>query len=114
MKLKIKRAYEALEASDGKRILVDRLWPRGLSREKAAVDIWLKDVAPSAELRRWYGHKPDRWTEFRRRYFAELDRHPEAVAALKKELRNGKATLLCAAKDAERSNARALLEYLKH
>jgi uncharacterized protein YeaO (DUF488 family) len=112
MKPRLKRAYEAPAEDDGKRILVDRLWPRGLSREKAAIDVWLKDVAPSTELRRWFGHDPDRWKEFERRYFAELDEHPEAVEQLRAELRAGRATLVYGAKDGEHSNARALLEYL--
>jgi uncharacterized protein YeaO (DUF488 family) len=112
MKLEIKRAYEAPEKSDGARILVDRLWPRGLSRDRAAVDLWLKDIAPSAELRRWYGHQPERWPEFRRRYFAELDRQPAAVAELRAALGKGSATLVYAAKDEKHNNAQALLEYL--
>lgn len=113
MKLHLKRAYDAPERSDGKRILVDRLWPRGLSKEKASVDLWLKEIAPSTELRRWYGHKPERWEEFRRRYFSELDKLPEVVAQLRAELRKGPVTLVYGAKDAEHSNAQALLEYLK-
>lgn len=113
MKLQIKRAYEAPEKSDGVRILVDRLWPRGLSRDRATVDMWLKEVAPSAELRRWYAHQPERWPEFRRRYFAELDRQPEAVAGLRAALGKGGATLVYAAKDEKHNNAQALLEYLR-
>jgi len=113
MKLQIKRAYEAPEKADGVRILVDRLWPRGLSRDKAAVDLWLKDIADSTELRRWYAHQPERWPEFRRRYFAELDRQPEAVAELRAVLGKGSATLVYAAKDVERNNAQALMEYLR-
>lgn len=112
MKLQIKRAYEAPEKTDGVRILVDRLWPRGLSRDQAAVDIWLKDIAPSTELRRWYAHQPERWAEFRRRYFAELDRQPEVAAELRAALGKGDATLVYAAKDTRHSNAQALLEYL--
>lgn len=112
MKLEIKRAYEASEKSDGTRILVDRLWPRGLSRDRAAVDLWLKDIAPSAELRRWYAHQPERWPEFRHRYFAELDRQPAAVAELRAALGKGSVTLVYAAKDEKHNNAQALLEYL--
>jgi uncharacterized protein YeaO (DUF488 family) len=112
MKLQIKRAYDAPEKFDGARILVDRLWPRGLSRERAAVNLWLKEIAPSTELRQWYAHEPGRWPEFRRRYFAELDGNPEAVAELRAAIGKGVATLLYAAKDAEHNNARALLEYL--
>jgi uncharacterized protein YeaO (DUF488 family) len=113
MTLKIRRAYEPAESSDGTRILVDGLWPRGVSRDEAKVDLWLKEVAPSARLRRWYGHRPERWPEFRRRYFAELDAKPEVVAQLREVVGRGKATLVFAARDAEHSNAQALLEYLK-
>ncbi len=113
MKPQIKRAYDAPEQADGTRILVDRLWPRGLNRDKAAVDLWLKEVAPSTELRQWYAHQPERWPEFRRRYFAELDRHPEVVAELRAALGKGTATLLYAAKDTGHNNAQALLEYLR-
>lgn len=113
MKLHIKRVYDTPAPSDGLRILVDRLWPRGLSREKAAIDHWLKEVAPSAELRRWFGHRPERWDEFRRRYFAELDRSPEQVAGLRRIIGRRNATLLFAAKDAELNNARALRDYLR-
>lgn len=113
MKLKIKRAYDAPEKTDGTRILVDRLWPRGLSRNKAAVDLWFKEVAPSTELRQWFGHEPERWPEFRRRYFAELDRQPEIVAELRAAIGKGSATLLYGAKDTGHNNAQALLEYLR-
>lgn len=113
MKLQIKRAYDAPERSDGTRILVDRLWPRGLSRDKAAMDLWLKEIAPSTELRQWYAHEPEKWPEFRRRYFAELDRNPEAVAELRDAIGKGSATLLYAAKDMAHNNAEALLEYLR-
>lgn len=113
MKLQTKRAYDAPEKSDGIRILVDRLWPRGLSRDKAALDLWLKGIAPSTELRQWYAHQPEKWPEFLRRYFAELERHPEVVAELRGAAGKSTATLLYAAKDAEHNNAQALLEYLK-
>lgn len=111
--IRIKRAYEDADDRDGKRILIDRLWPRGLNRDKAAIDLWIKEIAPSAELRRWFGHKPERWEEFRSRYFAELDAQPEAVARLRAELRDGTATLVYGARDSEHSNARALQEYLR-
>ena len=113
MNLHIKRAYDAPEKTDGTRILVDRLWPRGLSRDKAAVDLWLKDVAPSTDLRQWYAHEPERWPEFRRRYFDELDRNPDAVAELRAAIGKGNATLLFATKDTAHNNAKALLEYLQ-
>lgn len=113
MKLQTKRAYDASGKSDGTRILVYRLWPRGLSRDKAAIDLWLKEIAPSTELRQWYAHQPERWPEFRRRYFAELDHRPEAIAELRAAAGKGTATLLYAAKDTELNNAQALLEYLQ-
>jgi uncharacterized protein YeaO (DUF488 family) len=113
MRLRIKRVYDTPGPSDGLRILVDRLWPRGLSRDEAAVDHWLKEVAPSAELRRWFAHQPERWAEFRRRYFEELDRNPEQIAELRKILGRRNATLLFAAKDVEHNNALALRDYLQ-
>ncbi len=112
-KLDIKRAYEPADPADGKRILIDGLWPRGVSKDEAAVDLWLKEVAPSAKLRKWYGHKPERWPEFKRRYFAELDDNPDAVGKLKEAIGKGRATLVFAAKDVEHSNAQALQEYLR-
>jgi uncharacterized protein YeaO (DUF488 family) len=113
--VRVKRAYEAPEPGDGCRVLVDRLWPRGVAKAAARLDLWLRDLAPSAPLRQWYGHRPERWTEFRRRYFAEL-RGAEAQAALG-ELTAAAAgrtlTLVFAARDAERCNAAALREYLR-
>jgi uncharacterized protein YeaO (DUF488 family) len=110
----LKRAYEAPSRSDGLRVLVDRLWPRGLKREDAAIDAWLKDVAPSDGLRRWYKHDPKKWTEFRRRYLAEL--HDNAALAELRAMRSreNKVTLLFAAKDAEHNNAEALREVLEN
>lgn len=110
--LRVKRAYEQPATSDGVRVLVDRLWPRGLSRAHAAIDLWLKDIAPSAELRRWFAHDSRKWPEFRRRYAEELDNNPAPVAALRGAIRRGAVTLLFAAKDKARNNAVALLEYL--
>ena len=112
MALRIKRVYEPSDDEDGKRILVDRLWPRGLSKKRAHVDAWLKDVAPSPELRRWFGHDPDKWNEFRRRYRAELENSPEAVEALKEEIGKSNATLLYGAKDEERNQAIVLREFI--
>ena len=86
MRIRLKRAYESPARSDGQRILVDRLWPRGLTRDKAAVDHWIKEVAPSSELRKWFGHDPERWPEFRRRYRAELKKNP-ALATFSKVLK---------------------------
>lgn len=109
---RIKRVYEAPAASDGTRILVDRLWPRGLSKEKARVDLWLKTVAPSTELRKWFGHDPERWDEFRRRYQAELGANTEAVHALKAELGKGPAVLVYGARDEAHNDAVVLAEWL--
>jgi len=110
MDIKIKRVYENPDKEDGKRILVDRLWPRGLTKEKAGVDLWLKDIAPSTELRQWFGHDPGKWEEFKKRYLRELKENSEPVQALKQELKMGKVTLLYGAKDEEHNEARAILE----
>lgn len=110
--VRIKRVYDTPAPEDGTRVLVDRLWPRGLTRERARVDHWLKDVSPSAELRVWYGHAPERAAEFRRRYKEELEREPgrSAFAALRELMREGPITFVYAAKDTERNNAAALRE----
>ncbi len=110
---RIKRVYEAPSPIDGERVLVDRLWPRGLTKEAAHVDHWMKELAPSTKLRKWFAHDPAKWDEFRRRYAAELDAQPDAVKELRKLARKGPVTILFAAKDAAHSNAAALLEYLK-
>ena len=109
----VRRVYEAPGPADGRRILVDRIWPRGISREKAAIDHWAREAAPSTALRKSFAHDPARWPEFRRRYFAELDANPEAVAALRGEIGEGPATLLYAAKREPENNATALKEYLE-
>lgn len=107
--IRIKRAYDAPEEDDGMRILVDRLWPRGLRRDGAGIDLWLKDVAPSTELRRWFGHDPTRWAVFQDRYRAELA-GSKALAALLEIVNQGRpVTLLFGAHDAQHNNARALL-----
>lgn len=108
----IKRVYEEPEKEDGMRILVDRLWPRGVSKEHAGIDAWLKDVAPSDALRRSFCHDPSRWEGFRERYFAELDSKPEAWKSILGAARSRPVTLLYAAKDQEHNNAVALREYL--
>lgn len=113
MGLHVRRVYEPPSRADGVRILVDRLWPRGVAKSKAGVDHWVKAVAPSDELRRWFGHEPEKWNGFRERYFAELDGNPAAVAELKQALGGGTATLLFAARDERRNNAVALREYLE-
>lgn len=106
-----KRVYETAAKDDGYRVLVDRLWPRGLTKAKAHVDLWLKEVAPSTELRKWFGHEPEKWAEFQKRYRAELNR--EALASLKKlEKDHKKVTLLYGAKSEERNQAVALLKIL--
>lgn len=112
MKIPLRRVYEAPEPSDGTRILVDRLWPRGLTKERAAVDLWLKDIAPSAELRKWFGHDPDRWAEFKKRYAKELKANAAAVDALKAEIAKGPVTLVYGAKDETHNDAVALVEFL--
>jgi uncharacterized protein YeaO (DUF488 family) len=110
----LKRAYEQPAPSDGLRILVERLWPRGLTKERAAIDLWLKEIAPSQELRRWYGHDPDKWPEFQKRYRAELERNPEAVAELRAKVRAGHVTFVYAAKDEKRNSALLLKDYIDH
>lgn len=112
MRIAIKRIYEKPEASDGTRILVDRLWPRGLSKETAQIEYWAKDIAPSNDLRRWYHRQPAKWDEFRARYFAELDASPEAVAALQDRLTET-VTFVFASKEVTLNNAVALKEYLE-
>jgi uncharacterized protein YeaO (DUF488 family) len=110
--IRLKRVYEPPSASDGTRILVERLWPRGLSKARAAIDLWAREVAPSAELRAWYGHDPARWEEFRRRYRAELDDKGDLLQDLKRALREGPVTFVYAARDQEHNSAVVLQEYL--
>ena len=113
MRLQLKRVYEPLADIDGIRILVDRLWPRGLSKAEAKIDFWAREVAPSTELRRWYQHEPEKWPEFQRKYISELQNHPEAVQELIAKIRDGNATLLFASKETSRNNAAVLKEYLE-
>lgn len=110
--LALKRAYDPPAASDGKRLLVERLWPRGIKKEALKADAWLRDVAPSAELRKWFSHDPEKWTEFQRRYRAELDKHPEAWQEILTAARAGKVTLLFSSHDTEHNNVVALRDYL--
>ena len=110
--IKLKRVYEAPESSDGVRILVERLWPRGMKKEALELDEWLRDVAPSNELRRWFGHDPSRWDEFRQRYGAELDAHPEVWQPILDAAERSTVTLLFSAHDVEHNNAVALKRYL--
>lgn len=111
--VRIRRVYDPPESDDGRRILVDRLWPRGLTRDRAAIDLWLKDVAPSSELRKWFDHDPDKWEEFRRRYSAELADRPSEVAQLRDALRQGAVTLLYAARDTAHNHALVLGDILR-
>ncbi len=110
----LKRAYEAPAPGDGQRLLVDGLWPRGLSKERLEAEAWLKALAPSTGLRKWFGHDPARWDAFRARYFAELAANPEALAQLRGYLARGPVTLLYGARDEEHNNAVALRDYLLH
>lgn len=111
--IRVKRVYDPPEQADGCRILVDRIWPRGLSRQRAAVDLWLREVAPSDALRKWYAHEPARWPEFKRRYHRELEDRPAALEKIRWRAREGTVTLLFAASDRERNNAVALAEFLE-
>lgn len=111
--IRIKRVYEGPEPGDGCRVLVDRLWPRGISREKGKIDLWLRDIAPSNELRKWYNHVPERWEEFKSRYFGELKDREESVEKLRTIARNQTMTLLFSTRELERNNATALRDYLR-
>lgn len=112
--VRIKRAYEAPSPGDGTRVLVDRLWPRGVKKADAGISQWMKDIAPSDELRKWFGHQPERWEEFRRRYRAELAGKGELVAQLRELARHGPLTLVYAARDAAHNQAEVLRETLLH
>ena len=112
--VKLKRVYDEPSEDDGTRILVDRLWPRGLTKEKAHIDLWLKEVAPSNELRKWFAHDPEKWPEFHARYHAELNQNPTQVALLKQAVAKGPATLVYGAKDEEHNEAVVLQKLLNH
>jgi uncharacterized protein YeaO (DUF488 family) len=112
-RVRIKRVYFEPNEDDGMRILVDRLWPRGLTKEKASVDLWLKEIAPSNELRKWFAHDPGKWEEFQTRYLAELKVNGEPLARLKQEAAKGPVTLLYGAKDEEHNEAVVLLKILQ-
>jgi uncharacterized protein YeaO (DUF488 family) len=112
MELKIKRAYEKPGKEDGKRILVDRLWPRGLTKEKAGIDLWLKEIAPTAELRKWFGHDPDKWNEFKKRYRGELSNNKDQISILNEQLEKGVVTLIYGARDEKHNDALVLKEWL--
>jgi uncharacterized protein YeaO (DUF488 family) len=110
--IRLKRAYEPPAATDGTRVLVDRLWPRGLTKKEAAIDRWLREIAPSTELRRWFGHDPGRWYEFQRRYAVELEHHGELMDELVRLARQGTLTLIFGARDEEHNDAVVLRELL--
>lgn len=112
MSISIKRAYESPDPVDGTRVLVDRLWPRGVAKEKAKIDLWLKDVAPSTALRKWFGHDPEKWSEFQRKYRDELQGNP-ALAQLRELARSGTLTLIYAAKDQDHNDAVVLRDLLQ-
>jgi uncharacterized protein YeaO (DUF488 family) len=112
--IKVKRIYDPVSTDDGVRFLVDRLWPRGLRKEAVRIDAWLKEFAPSDELRRWFGHDPAKWDEFNQRYFAELDQAPLLKQTILPAFQRGTVTLLFSARDLEHNNAVALKAYLDH
>jgi uncharacterized protein YeaO (DUF488 family) len=113
MHIVIKRVYEKPNIDDGKRILIDRLWPRGLTKEKAQIDLWLKEIAPSTELRKWFGHDPSKWNEFKKRYIGELNKNTPVIAQLEEQLKIGKVTLVYGAKDEKHNDAVVLKEYFE-
>ncbi len=110
--IQIKRAYDPPGDNDGRRILVERLWPRGIKKEDLKLDDWCKDVAPTTELRKWFQHDPEKWSEFRKRYFKELDEHPDAWKPLVTAAHKHRITLLFSSHDAEHNNVVALKQYL--
>jgi uncharacterized protein YeaO (DUF488 family) len=111
--ISLKRAYETPSPADGRRVLVERLWPRGLSKEKAAVSVWLKEVAPSTELRRWFGHDPAKWEEFQRRYREELRKRSEELQSLRRLAAEGPVTFVYGSRDQEHNSATVLKEFLE-
>ena len=113
MNIKLKRVYEKPGKDDGFRILVDRLWPRGLTKEKASVDLWLKEIAPSTELRKWFGHDPAKWKKFRARYESEIRHNKEVFTVLEQKAREGSITLLYGARDQEHNEALVLKQFLE-
>jgi len=112
VRIRVKRVYDEPSGDDGFRVLVDRLWPRGMKRENVRVDLWLPDVAPSTALRKWFSHDPSKWEEFKRRYFVELDEKKEVIKRLVEIAREGTLTLLFSARDVEHNQAVTLREYL--
>ena len=113
MNIKIKRVYEQPAQDDGVRILVDRLWPRGLTKEKASVDLWLKEIAPSTELRKWFGHDPEKWKSFRGRYVSEIRHNDDLLKVLKQKASEGTITLLYGTRDEKHNEALVLKQFLE-
>jgi uncharacterized protein YeaO (DUF488 family) len=111
--IRLKRAYEEPAPEDGCRVLVERLWPRGVRQAEAALDLWLKEIAPSPELRQWFSHDPQKWDEFRRRYWAELEKKPEAVEVLHGKIKKGAVTLVYGSRDEKHNAAVALKQFLE-
>lgn len=114
MPIRLKRIYEPQARSDGVRILVERLWPRGVSKAKAAVDLWMKDIAPSADLRKWFAHDPEKWAEFKRRYRAELEANKDAIDELRRVVAKRTVTFVFAAKDEEKNSAALLKAFVEN
>jgi uncharacterized protein YeaO (DUF488 family) len=110
--IQLKRVYEPATPDDGTRFLVERLWPRGIKKAALQLDGWLKDAAPTTELRRWFAHDPTKWAKFQGKYFSELDAHPEALQPLREAMRKGPVTLLFSSHDQTHNNAQALMTYL--
>ena len=113
-KFKIKRVYEQRSENDGYRVLVDRLWPRGIKKEAAGIDLWLKDIAPSAELRKWFGHKPEKWNKFKEKYFEELESNSGLNELIKTVSSNSIVTFVYSAKEENFNNAVALIEFIEN
>ena len=113
MNIKIKRVYDQPDRKDGERILVDRLWPRGLTKEKAGIGLWLKEIAPSTELRKWFDHDPEKWQRFRRRYETEIRHKDDLIKVLKQKATEGRITLLYGARDEKHNEALVLKEFLE-
>ncbi len=112
--IQVKRIYEKSSKTDGYRVLVERLWPRGMSKERAKLDLWLKEISPSPQLRQWYAHDPEKWDEFRKRYWAELQQAPAAVEQLQQLLKQGVLTLVYAARDEQHNSTVVLKAFLEH
>jgi len=113
MSIRLKRVYEKAGGHDGTRVLIDRVWPRGVRKADAAIDLWLKEIAPSTSLRKWFGHDPEKWADFKKRYFRELDQNAAVVERLSKLNQKGTVTLVFGARDEKHNNAVALKEYLE-